>query len=155
MLSAERVEYRRAARGDVSENASPCALREFRKNVFGESMGISRKGLRQMYPGNLPMPCGAVLSRGRRIHCAPRGEWRGRPADTVERRNVSEPTSLEVWEIESANRRRNVPERVASGVAISGGIGRVARANAVEDDYRRTFQISRPRNSDSGGSEGQ
>ena len=63
-----------------------------------------------------------------------RGRVRLRRA-ALERLDVAEPERLEVREVETADRARDVPERVRALVAPVGRVGQLARPDGVQHDH--------------------
>ena len=128
--------------------------REFRHDVRRKSVRVRRKRLREMHAGDLPMAGGAVLSGRRGIRRHHQGRERRRTlGDAIEGRDVAESARFEVRQIEAADRRSDVAERVASGIAVRVGVGGFAGPNSVEDDYRRALHIILRCSGDSNGRE--
>jgi hypothetical protein len=91
-----------------------------------------------MYPRDLPVAGRAVLARAARRHRPPRAADLGGRADTGERLDAAESERLQVREIEPTDGAGEVAERITAGVTVCGRIGRLADADAVEDEDHRT-----------------
>ena len=79
------------------------------------------------------MACGGVLA-GRNSNSLPECAGRSRGwREMRERLDVSKAESDKIWKMQRA-RASDVAERVASYVAVIGGVGKLADADAIEND---------------------
>ena len=144
MLIAEPVHYVRAAADDVAYHSTPGGARKFVEHIRREAVWKSREGFLEMKPGDLPVPGGAVFARGCRFHGSPCAESVAAPLHSLERTNVAEAEPLQSRQFQSIERARHVPQRVAAGIAVFGGVRRFADANSIEDDDRGALQLRSP-----------
>lgn len=99
-----------------------------------ESAGIGGKGPVQNEAADLPVACGAVLTRARRLAdtmCGARGgerRYAGKLSATTE------PQSLQSGKCEAAHRASDITQRVTASVSVSFRINRRSDTDPVKDD---------------------
>jgi hypothetical protein len=90
------------------------------------------------------MSCRAILPRGNGSHAPPRTCRVAASRDPLEPTNIPKSEPFEFWKDQAAARARDVSECVAARIAVLIRIGRLADANAIEDDDDRALQADGP-----------
>src|SRR6478736_7747790 len=86
-----------------------------------------------MSPRHLPVACGGVLAGRLERTASVAGDGPMHRSQALERPNIRQTPSAQVRQRE-ATHPRNVPQRVATRVAILRRVGHLADAHAVEND---------------------
>ena len=107
-------------------------------HVMREAVRIRRHRLGRHDAHQLPVAGGRVLSL-RTLPQAAGDRRRARLRRASEQRlDVAETESFEIRKVQSADRARDVSQRVRTFIAVVGGIRKLARADGVEHDYARS-----------------
>ena len=139
------IDHIRSAANDVSNHASPRLARERLDYVRWKPIRESRKRSLDVYAGYLPVPGRAVLAGRSRTHRSPSPRSISTPLESLDGSNVAKPHALESRKLESAAGAGDVAQRVASHVAVRGGVRRFADADPVENQDDGALQAPGPK----------
>lgn len=133
MLLPEFLDDFRAGGGLVANGFAANGALEFLDQVAWETVFVYGKGLIKPDTAHFPVASGRVLAGGNRDSLPERADRMPRRVEMRERFYVRQ---AEAHEIRQTQRPRagDVTERVAAHVAVIGGIGKLADADAIEND---------------------
>src|SRR5438105_2121189 len=144
VLVAKTLNDVRSTTYDVANHAASCVAREIVDHLLRETIWKSRKRLLEMNPGDLPVTGRTVFTGRRRTHPSPRTRGISAPRYARQRFDVAEPQALELGERETAARARQIPESVATGVAVPNGVGGFTNADAIQNYHAGALQFPAP-----------
>ena len=133
MFVAEFFDDFGAGGGLVAESFAADLFFKLVDDFFGKAVRINRKGLGEPGAGHFPVTGGGVFAGGMGGTFSVGGERSGCWGEVSEGRDVSEAKSDEGGDIQRAG-FSDVAEGVATDVAVGGGVGEFADADAVEND---------------------
>ena len=127
---------RRSRRGGIAQPAAPGALRELVEQRLREPLRIRAERPLQLHAADLPVSGCAVLPLRGRQGDAVRGGGIHLRRQAGHAATPPQPQSLEIGQLQAADRPGHVAEGVAPLVAVRRLVGSGADAEPVEDDDR-------------------
>ena len=133
VLRAQLFDDFRAGGGLIAQRAAGDAALELVHDFARESMRVERERLVQVDARHFPMAGGGVLAGRGQGAAAERSGRLGGGRQSGQRFDVAEAQAAQVGQAQRAL-ARDVAERVAAGIAVRGGVGHLADADAVKHD---------------------